>query len=218
MTNSKSRLSKKNPDAETLQEDPAFKMVLELDFDQIIPFVLSNIRKRGLIPLFYISVNAAFLIFIILYAIWNIRLGSLSAGKIIWQIVAGILAGSILVIPPHEILHGLAYRILGARKIRFGVDLQQFIFYVTADRFPISKRELAFLAMAPFVIMNLLLISLTAVWASQFTLFTTTLLLSHNIMCIGDFAMISYAFSQKGALYTFDDTVKKKSYFFERKE
>ena len=218
MTNSRSRLSKKNPDAETLQQDPAYRMVLELDFDQIIPFVLTNIRKRGFIPLFYISINTAFLFFIILYAIWNVRLGSFSAGKISWQIVAGILAGSILVIPPHELLHGLAYRILGARKIRFGVDLQQFIFYVTADRFPISKRELAFLAMVPFVIMNLVIISLTAAWASQFTLFSATLLLSHNIMCIGDFAMISYAYSQKGALYTFDDTVKKKSFFFERRE
>ncbi len=218
MTNSKSGLSKKNPDAETLQQDPAYRIVLELEFDQIIPFVLTNIRKRGFIPLFYISINAAFLFFIILYVIWNVRLGSLSAGKISWQIVAGVLAGSILVIPPHELLHGLAYRILGARKIRFGVDLQQFIFYVTADRFPISKRELAFLAMVPFVIMNLAIISLTAAWASQFTLFSATLLLSHNIMCIGDFAMISYAYSQKGALYTFDDTVKKKSFFFERRE
>jgi hypothetical protein len=216
MTNSKSRLSKKNPDAETLQQDPAYRIVLELDFDQIIPFVLSNIRKRGLIPLFYISINAAFLFFIILYAIWNVRLGSLSAGKIFWQIVAGVLAGSILVIPPHEILHGLAYRLLGVRKVKFGMDLQQFIFYVTADRFPISKKELAVLAMTPFVLINLGLIALTVTWVSQFTLFFASLLLCHNIMCIGDFAIISYAFSQKGELYTYDDTENKKSYFFKR--
>ena len=218
MTNSKSSLSKKNPDAETLQQDPAYRIVLELDFDQIIPFVLTNIRKRGLIPLFYISINAAFLFFIILYAIWNIRLGSLSAGKIFWQIAAGVLAGSILVIPPHELLHGLAYRLLGARKIKFGMDLQQFIFYVTADRFPISKKELAILAMTPFVLINLGLIALTVTWVSQFTLFSASLLLCHNIMCIGDFALISYAFSQKGELYTYDDTEIKKSYFFIREE
>jgi len=122
------------------------------------------------------------------------------------------------VIPPHELLHGLAYRILGARNIKFGVDLQQFIFYVTAHRFPISKKELAFLAMTPFVMINLLIIALTAIWASQFTLYSASLLLCHNIMCIGDFAMISYAFSQKGRLYSYDDTELKKNYFFEEQE
>jgi len=201
-----------------LVEDPAYRMILELDFSEMIPFVLSNIRKRGIISLFYISINAGFLFFIILYTVWSVRMGPLSAGKIFWQIVAGVLAGSIAVIPPHELLHGLAYRILGARKIRFGADFQQFIFYVTADRFPISKRELAFLAMIPFVFMNLAIISLTAVWGIHLTLFSASLLLSHNIMCIGDFAIISYAFSQKGELFTYDDIGKNKSYFFERQE
>ena len=218
MTNTKSKLSKPKPNAEMLQEDLSYRMILELDFSEMIPFVLSNIRKRSIIPLFYISINAGFLFFIILYIVWSVRMGPLSAGNIFWQIVAGILAGSIAVIPPHELLHGFAYRILGARKIRFGADFQQFIFYVTADRFPISKRELAFLAMVPFVVMNLAIISLTAVWANHITLFSASLLLSHNIMCIGDFAIISYAFSQKGELFTYDDIEKKKSYFFERQE
>ncbi len=218
MTNTKSKLYRKNPDVEKLQKDPSYRMILDLDFSEMIPFVLSNIQKRSLIPLFYISINAGFLLFIVLFSVWSVRMGSLSAGKIFWQILSGILAGSIAVIPPHELLHGLAYRILGARKIRFGMDLQQFIFYVTADRFPITKRELAFLAMLPFLIINLVLITVTVGWAPQIALFSATLLLSHNMMCIGDFAMISYAFSQKGKLYTYDDTEKKKSYFFEEME
>ncbi len=207
--------SKKKPDAETLQNDPGYRKILELDFSEMIPFVFSNIRKRGVIPLLYMTINAASLLFIILYAVWSVNSGQLKGGRIFWQIITGIVAGSILVIPPHEMLHGLAYRMLGARKIRFGVDLQQFIFYVTADRFPISRRELAFLALTPFVIINMIIIAVTAVWATQLTLFSASLLLSHNIMCIGDFAMISYAYSQKGGLYTYDDIEKKRSYFFE---
>lgn len=218
MTNTKSKLLGLKPDAETLRKDPSYRMILELDFSEMIPFVLSNMRLRSLIPLFYASINAVFLLFILLYIVVSVRMGALSAGKIVWQILSGILAGSILVIPLHELLHGLAYRMLGARRISFGMDLQQFIFYVTADRFPISKRELAFLAMVPFVFINLVLITITAVWASQITLFTASLLLSHNLMCIGDFAMISYAFKQKGKLYNYDDTENKKSYFFERQD
>lgn len=218
MTNTKPGQAKLKPDAETLQREDGYRKILELDFSEMIPFVLSNIQKGGIIPFIYMTINALSLLFIIIYAVWIVKTGSLNAGKIFWQIVTGVLAGSIAVIPPHELLHGLAYRILGARKIRFGADFQQFIFYVTADRFPISKRELAFLAMIPFVFMNLTIISLTTVWASHLTLFSASLLLSHNIMCIGDFAITNYAFSQKGELFTYDDIEKKKSYFFERQE
>jgi hypothetical protein len=216
MTNSSASAVKLRPDTETLEKGTGYRKILELDFTEIIPFVISNIRKRSAIPLFYLIFNTASLLFIIIFTIGSIRNGQINAGRAGWQIILGIVAGSILVIPPHEILHGLAYWLLGARKIRFGMDLQQFIFYVTADRFPISRKELAFLAMTPFVVINLLIITLTVTWVPQLTLFFTTMLVSHNIMCIGDFAMISYAFSRKGKLYTFDDVDKKKSYFFER--
>jgi hypothetical protein len=207
---------RKIPDVETLQMDPGFKKILELDFDEMIPFVLSNIRKRGLFPLLYLFYNAASLIYIIFFIVFGINAGLLNAGKILGQIVGGILVGSIVVIPPHELLHGLAYRILGARKIRFGIDFRQFIFYVTADRFPISRKELAFLALTPFVVINMVVIVCTAILVQQYILFTVSLLLSHNIMCIGDFAMIGYAYSIKQEIITYDDPEKKRSYFYEK--
>lgn len=208
------RVRVKKPDADTLLTDPRFKKILELDFSNMIPFVISNIRKGGILPFFYMMINIAALLVIILYALWLARNGYSGTGRIFWQITGGILAGSLLVIPPHEMLHGLAYRILGARNIKFGMDLQQFIFYVTADRFPISKGELGFLAMTPFVLINLCLLVPTLVWIPQVILFSTSLLLSHNVMCIGDFAIVSYAVSQKSPLFTYDDIGKKKSYFY----
>lgn len=206
------------PDSDSLQQDPGYRKILELDFSDMIPFVFSNIRRPGIISLFYIALNTASLLFIILFALWSLQKGQITTGKVLGQFFAGIVAGSILVIPPHEILHGVAYRLLGARKIRFGMDLQQFIFYVTVDRFPISRRELVFLALTPFVVINVAAITVTALWAGQFTIFTAALLLSHNMMCIGDFAMINYSFSRKGDIYTYDDISLKKSYFFEKGE
>jgi len=214
MTNKKPANIEKRPDAERLENDPGFRKILELDFHEMIPFVLSNIRRPGLIHLFYMALNAITLLFIVIYAVWSVNAGRLNAGGVLVQFFTGMVAGSFLVIPPHELLHGMAYKILGARKIRFGMDLQQFIFYVTADRFPISRRELAFLALTPFVIINIVTLSVTAFWATPLMLFSASLLLFHNIMCIGDFAMISFAFSQKGELYSFDDIEKKRSYFF----
>lgn len=215
MTNKNPAQSEKRPSPETLQNDPGFRKILELDFSEMIPFVLSNIRRPGMIRLFYIALNAIYLLFIIIYAIWSVRTGQLNAGGVLVQFFGGLVAGSILVIPPHELIHGMAYKILGAPTIRFGMDLQQFIFYVTADRFPISRRELAFLALMPFVIINLVTILATAAWATPIILFSASLLLCHNIMCIGDFAMISYAYNQQGELYTYDDTARKTTFFFE---
>ena len=216
MTNTKAQGAKKKPDAEALQKDPGYRVILELDFGEMIPFVMKNIKRRNGISLLYFIINAATLLLILFYIVWGIRNGIFSGGRILVQIVAGFLAGSILVIPPHELLHGLAYRLLGARKIKFGADLHQFIFYVTADRFPISKRELAFLALTPFFLINVSTIVFTAAWATPLTLFSATFLLSHNIMCIGDFAIIAYAYHIKEDLFSFDDIQKKKSYFFSR--
>jgi hypothetical protein len=218
MRNARARVRERKPDVDKLLTDPRFRKILELDFSNMIPFVISNIRKGGVIPFFYMTVNLVNLLFIVLYPLWLAGHGFSGSVRIFWQIAAGILAGSILVIPPHELFHGLAYRILGARTIKFGVDLQQFIFYVTADRFPISRGQLGFLAMTPFVLINLGIFIPTVLWIPRMLLFSTSLLLSHNIMCIGDFAMFSYALRQNGNLYTYDDIGKKKSYFYIKEE
>lgn len=216
MTISKAGQAKNLPDADTLQKDPAYSLIHELEFSEMIPFVLENIRKRGIIPWLYMGINLIFLFLIIICIVGGVRAELLSAWKVIGQLLGGFLAGSILVVLPHELLHGLAYRLLGARKIQFGMDLQQFIFYVSAHRFTISKGQLAFLAMTPFVLINLVLITLTLVWLQQYVIFSATLLFFHNIMCIGDFAVLNYACRHKGDLYTYDDTRSKKSYFFAR--
>jgi hypothetical protein len=134
---------------------------------------------------------------------------------VIKQSLCGLFAGTILVIPLHELLHGLAYRILGARKIRFGADLQQMIFFVTADRYPVSGYELYFLAMTPFLVINMATVIISAVWFPQVILFPAFFLFSHNMMCIGDFALANYVLHARNKVYTFDVTDKKKSYFYE---
>ncbi len=206
----------RTPDVETLQTDPGYRKILELDFSEMAPFVLNNIRRKEKMAVLFLSLNLATVLFIVIYVVWGITWDHLDGRKVFWQMLTGVLAGSILIIPPHEILHGIAYRFLGARRIRFGVDFQQFIFFVTADRFPISRNELRFLAMTPFIVINAACVALTAAWFTDWVLFSATLLLSHNIMCIGDFAVTSYANRNTGELYTYDEIEKKKSYFYEK--
>ena len=215
MTNMSSMRSSKISDIEKLHQDPGYRQILKLEFSDMIPFVLSNIRKKGLFSILYLTINMASLVFIILYAIWGVMDMQITWATIIKQTLSGIFAGSILVIPLHEILHGLAYRILGARKIKFGADLQQFIFFVTADRYPVSGNQLYFLAMTPFVVINLVTVAITTLVFPQVILFAAFLLLSHNIMCIGDFAIVNFVRLTPGRIITYDETEQKRSYFFE---
>ena len=206
----------RNPGVETLRSGKEYQLVQELGFQEMIPFVLSHIRERGIMSLIYLGVNLGMLIVIVLYIFAGFLDQQLTWGGLIGQSLAGIFTGSILVIPLHELVHGVAYRLLGAKKIRFGADFQQFIFFVTADRYPVSGRQLHFLALAPFVVINILTIALTLSLFPQKLLFSGFLLLSHNIMCIGDFAIANYVQRADRKLYSFDEPDEKKSYFYEK--
>ena len=203
------------PTAVILENDPGYRLVMELDFNDMIPFVLSNIRRRSIVSILFAMANLGMVFFIVWYVITGVTGSQITWHAILRQSVMGIVSGSILVIPLHEILHGLAYRVLGARKIKFGVDFQQFIFFVTADRYPVTSRELSFLAMTPFLLINLAAGVMSITLIPQLTLLLAFMLLSHNIMCIGDFALVNFVLPLKGRIFNFDKPEIKKSYFYQ---
>ena len=177
---------------------------------------MEQIRKKTFFPVLYFTVNLGMLIFILI-----LSAKGLADQKLTWKILfiragTGILAGSFLVIPFHELLHGLAYRILGARKIIFGADLSQLIFYVTANRYPVSGMQIHLLTLTPFIFINLLTAIATALFFQDGLLFSAFFLLSHNIMCIGDFAISGYVSRIKGRVYTYDEPEGKLSYFYRK--
>lgn len=203
-----------NPDVEKLRSDPAYHLILELGFQDMVPFVLSQIKRRGFYSWFYFIVNLAALAIILIFSIKGFFDQSLAWKKFALQAVSGIVAGSFFIIPIHELLHGLAYRLLGARKIIFGADLSQMIFYVTANSFPVSGNQVHILTLTPFIIINLVCILLTALLFPGGLLFSAFFLLSHNIMCIGDFAISGFIARTGGRVYTFDEPKIKMSYFY----
>jgi len=211
----KALLSRSNvPDVEQMQNEELYTKILELNFDEMIPFVLSNIRKKGIMSWLFIAVNVIGLSSIGVFSIWGIYTGWIHWSRFIIQLILGILAGSIIVIPFHELLHGLAYIILGAKKIKFGANLQQFFFFVSADRFLVNRKELFFLALLPFGVLNLALMMVALFWLTQYSILFGFLLLSHNLMCIGDFAVTNYVLNEKEEVFTYDEPENKKSFFY----
>ena len=214
MTKKAQSIRLKKPDVDEMLNEDHFTRILELDFDDMIPFVLSNIRKKGLMSGLYVAVNILALVSILTCSIWGFYEGWYTWSGYVIQALLGSLAGSLLIIPIHELLHGLAYLVLGTRGIKFGVSLKQFFFYVTADRFPVSRNELLFLALLPFIVVNVCFLWLAIEWAPQYAILCGFLLFGHNLMCIGDFAISNFALLEKGTLYSYDEVSKKKCYFY----
>jgi hypothetical protein len=127
------------------------------------------------------------------------------------------LAGLFVVILPlHEGLHALAYRLCGARDIRWDYSLRMMAVWVIAHRFVAGTRTFVFVALAPFVVLNALLIA-GAIAFPAHAVVMLFLLLVHLHGCAGDWSLLNFIWLQRErGFLTFDDAVAGKSYFFGR--
>lgn len=201
---------------EDLKDTARFKLIKTLHYTGIIEFVFKNIQNKNLPSRFYTFFNLFILVIIIGLSVSGFQNDLFNFKDYIFSFLWGFLSGSIFVIPLHELIHGLAYKLKGAPKINFGADLGQAIFYVAADNFVIGKKTFFFVAIAPFVTINILALFLINFSGPSSIISILFFLLFHNIMCIGDFAMISFFVENKAKeLFTYDDHKERTSYIYE---
>ena len=202
---------------EELWNSGKYKHLQTLKYHEIVEFVFKNIRLRNLATRWYFGYNLFTLILLICSSIYVFYAGDLNFKSIFKLFLWGLLAGSFLVVPVHEIIHGLSYLIQGVPKIHFGADFRQMIFFVSSDKYVIGRQAFYKVALSPFLIINLVVLILIFLLDIKFTIFLISFVFFHNIMCIGDFAMVSYYLYHKDKeLYTYDDHSQKTSYIFEK--
>jgi len=202
---------------EDVQNNPGFRPVKELRFNEILTFVLENIRLTNLYTIFYLFFNFLFFGLLAVIIVIGIREDYFSFSTFLSTMGWGVITGSILIIPFHEGFHALAFFVIGAQKIKFGVDFKQMIFYATAKDFVADRKGFTLVALAPFAVINLISLPILIYGGIGLRLFVIVSLLLHNIMCIGDFAMMSFYSSNKDKeLYTFDDLETKTAWFYEK--
>lgn len=194
-----------------------FKMLLELEYAEILSFVIKYIKKLNPGTIFYFLFNLFFLVLIILLIIQNLINNNFIWGKILTYSLYGLLIGFIFIIPIHELLHGLTYKLAGAKKISFGAIWKDFAFYVTADKFVVNKLTIILVALTPFLIVNIFFLA-GIIFSGEYQKWTFIVAaFAHGSMCIGDFAILSFFLENKGKeIYTYDNRPEKKSYFYEK--
>ena len=191
-----------------------YKLIKTLKYNEIVEFIFENIGFKNASSFFYFFYNIITLIILIGFGFFFFDAGFKNFFR---YLSGGIIAGSILVIPVHELIHGITYKLLGAPKIHFGADFKQMLFYVAADKFVINRNRFYLVAISPFFVINLFTIIFLFNFSVPLIISALSFLLLHNLMCIGDFALVSFfqRFQDK-ELFTYDDHKEMTSYIFEK--
>ena len=200
---------------EELDNTQNFRQLIAISYSDLIEFIFKYLKKITLVITIFWFLNTIFLGIAIFT---RIKISSdFSLPVIVLHSVTGFLILPVLCIPLHEALHIIPYYLSGARDIRMGMDLKQYIFYVTAHRYVADSRQFIIVALVPFVIISLvallLLILLPGLWKWSLSAF----LFAHGTMCAGDAALLNFYYINRGKkIFTWDDADEKMAYFYEK--
>lgn len=200
---------------EDLDDQNKFKLILRISYYDLVAFVLDHLKKRSpAAALFWL----ACLLFLIIAFFFRIKIaGSYSWLLIFFHSLTGFIVLPVLFIPIHEGLHIIPYYLSGARSIRIGMDLKQYLFYVTAHKFVVGQRKFKIIAVFPFLLISLASVSLLFFLPGLWQWSLAAFLFAHASMCAGDFALLSfYSLNKDKKIYTWDDADKKEAYFYEK--
>lgn len=132
------------------------------------------------------------------------------------QLIAGLVFCFTVLIIAHELLHGIAYKLVGAKKVYFGAILSQFVFYAGSDGENFSGREFRFIALFPFAVV-FLLGAISLILFPEYFLGILTILFLHTLFCSGDFAVVNFMQQYDlNQIITFDSREKGETYFYQK--
>lgn len=134
-----------------------------------------------------------------------------------WQFLEAFGLLIFVLLPIHEGIHGLVFKVLGAEKVGFGWTPKTLMVYAYAQKFVMSLKENAIVAVMPFLVITLALLIAFFALPEYKTLIVSTFVL-HTYGCLGDFILINYYFKYRHKqMFTYDDIDEAgMTYFFEK--
>lgn len=200
--------------------NPAFEQIEVIEHSNLKPFLRREIignQGWGLIAKMYQAMGLLLVGFALVkaFAPYLRTRQTISLEWMGWGVMFCITA--LIVI--HELLHAIAYLIVGARKLSFGMNLKKFMFYVQADKQVLNYKQFMLVALAPAVVVGV--VSLTGAifyYGQPFYYFFLVIFGLHGLFCGGDFGLLCFFENRKDdEIYTFDVKKEGKTYFYKRK-
>jgi hypothetical protein len=202
---------------EDLEDQKKFRLFLTISYTDLIGFVFDHLKKKTWLTYIYWSFCTIFLCFSI-FIRFRLR-GGFTESSFLLHSLTGMIILPLVFIPVHEFLHVIPYFLSGAKNIRVGMDLRQYLFYVTAHKYVASPVQFIIVALTPVILISTALILsvfiIPGLWKWSLSLF----LFVHATMCAGDIALLNlYIVNKDKKIYTWDDVDKKEAYFYEKLE
>lgn len=200
---------------EDLEDREKFNLILMIPYSDIAFFVLDWLKKRSIIIISFLVICIGFLL--LSEYIRHILYGLYPGSQILLHALLGFILFPILIIPIHEGLHIIPYWFTGAKNIRVGMDLRQFIFYVTAHKYVAGPSQFRLVAIFPFALISMVTIGMIIIIPGIWKYSLAAFLFAHATMCVGDIALLNfYHLNRHRKIYTWDDADKKEAYFYEK--
>jgi len=123
---------------------------------------------------------------------------------------------AIFLIPLHEYIHLLTYKYFGAKKVAIKTFLKRRYVLTHADQFVVSKREIKWIALMPFIALSMSGLSILWFVDDLWQVFISAFLLFHVSLCHADFLILDYFLSSKDETAMFDDLKNDVTYIFKK--
>ena len=191
-----------------------YKLIESIDLEHdIAPFIHKHLFTWNLITISYLILFLAITLGWAIAIIINMGQYT-SVGNFIIRLSIGIFLLPLIIIPIHEAIHGLVYKVLGAKQVRYTADFRRFIFTAQANKFVVNSNEFYWLAFAPFLLITLAGLVTTSFFPMYRDIIFAFVFI-HTTMCAGDFGLASYFFKHRNKrLVTYDNFEDNRAYFF----
>lgn len=208
-----------NPTINELRNPERFELIAQVNHQQIKEFVVDRLTSDSKIIRIYMYYQILMITVGMFFFTRSIVLAFKGDSVPLYYSLAALVFCFSVLIVFHELLHGIALKLAGAKRITFGGYLKKFVFYAEADQFVINRRQFTFIALTPLVVVKLVtLIGIILFFSNPVSYFLIFVMSAHSLFCAGDIGLLTMFYKFKNSeVFTFDVKEEKTSYFYKKK-
>lgn len=207
------------PTIDQLQNSGDYELIAKINHHEIKEFVVDQLTGKGKIIRAYMIYQFLMILSGMIFLGRSVILAFDNNLIPLYISLATLVFSFSILIVIHELLHGIALKVVGAKKIRFGAYLKKFTFYAEADRFVLNRKQFALVALAPLLIIQAITLLGILLFLNQPILYFWMILMStHSLFCAGDIGLLSLFYKHENSeVYTFDVKAEKTSYYYKKR-
>jgi hypothetical protein len=207
--------SRSKPSYAELEDPSAYRLFEDIHYSNVFVFVRGRIFRATPVTVAYWALNVAALVVIAI--VW--RRAGLGLMDSFSNVCLGMFLGFLALVAIHENIHGLAYRLAGAKTVRITYDFRRWTALCSAPGAILSGGEFAMVCLAPITVLNpLLALMVFVVPAGKLALLFSGALLLHTAACSGDIAFADLLWAHRNRpVFTYDNAEERRARFVERR-